>query len=150
MIVRRGREMGSRGPSFPSAAVGRVAPGWSGRDLGGLVGVALRAVLDALCCAKVFCRRIAGYAREVGFGHLEGEEEEAGAFEVEGVVGEAADDLGEGYLEILGVGDGRDVEGCTGVGSGRRAAGGVMVEAELLAAEGGGVAKFWANSGGCP
>ena len=74
---------------------------------------------------------------EVGFGHLEGEEEEVGAFGVECVVGESADDFGEGDLEVFWIGDGRNRERCASRGAGGRAARGVVVEAELLAAEGG-------------
>ena len=85
----------------------------------------------------------AGHCREVGFGHLEDGEEEAGAFGVEGVVGEAADDLGDGDLEIFGIEDGGQIEGSAGGrGSAGRAAGGVVEEAELLAAEGGRAARL--------
>src|ERR1035437_4272771 len=81
---------------------------------------------------------LARHGGEVGLGHLEGAEEEAGAFGIEGGVGDAADDLGEGHLEGFGVGDGRYIEGGVGRPSADgRAAGGVVVKAELLAAEGG-------------
>src|ERR1035437_2297071 len=81
---------------------------------------------------------LARHGGEVGLGHLEGAEEEAGAFGIEGGVGEAADDLRKGDLEGFGIGDGRYVEGCGfGHDAAGRAAGGGGVEAELLAAEGG-------------
>jgi hypothetical protein len=87
---------------------------------------------------RVRLTQVMRYRGEVGLSHLQSKEEEAGAFGVEGVVREAAADLGEGDLEGFGVDDGGQVEGgARGPGTGGRTTRGVVVEAELLAAEGG-------------
>jgi hypothetical protein len=81
--------------------------------------------------------------REVGLSHLEGGDEESGALEAEPVVGEAAEDLGEGHLEGFGIDDGGDVKARLGPpGADGWAPGGMVVEAELLAAEGGRATAF--------
>ena len=65
-----------------------------------------------------FCRGLgrlggAGCAEavEVGGGCLEGVDEQAGAFEVDAVAGEAGSDVGEGLLDGQGAGEIADVEG---------------------------------------
>jgi hypothetical protein len=81
---------------------------------------------------------------EVGGGDLEGVEEESGAARVEVVLGDAGDDLAEGLLDggaAAGLGE---LEGAAaglaeaGVGDGLAL--GVVVVAELFAAQGGGAA----------
>ncbi len=80
---------------------------------------------------------------EVEGGDVEAVEEEAGAFGVEGVGGDAGEDVGDGVLDDVGVLEGReDEDGVEGVlaevlGG---AAGGVVEVAEAFAAEGGGAA----------
>jgi hypothetical protein len=82
-----------------------------------------------------------GGAGQVDAGDLEAIEEEAGAFGVDFVGGDAAEDLADGYLDggaVFGVGQ---VEGGAAAAAlarvGDRAAGGVMVVAELFVAEAG-------------
>jgi hypothetical protein len=82
-----------------------------------------------------------GVAGEVGAGDLEAVEEQAGAFGVDLVVGDAAQDLADGGLDgeaVLGEGD---VEAGLAAATAARvvdgAAGGVVVVAELLGAEAG-------------
>ncbi len=78
---------------------------------------------------------------EVGGGDLESVEEEAGAFGVDVVPGDAGEDVVEGELDAGAVVDGRHQEdGCfagTAFGGGRLLAGAVVIEAEVLPAEGG-------------
>jgi hypothetical protein len=71
-------------------------------------------------------------------GYLEAVEEDAGAFGVELVGGEALDDLAEGLLELAAVGGGGEGEASGGAVAEGGGAGGVVVEAEALGAEGGG------------
>jgi hypothetical protein len=72
-------------------------------------------------------------------GCLEALQQQTGAFGVEGVVGDAQGDLGEGDLDGAATGEQGEAERGLGVGgagvAGRRARR-VMVVAELLAAEG--------------
>jgi hypothetical protein len=73
-------------------------------------------------------------------GDLEAVEEKSGALGIDLVGGEALDDLVEGGLQAGGVGGDGDVEAATGaalIGVGNGAAGGVVVVAKALAAEGG-------------
>jgi hypothetical protein len=73
-------------------------------------------------------------------GDLEAVEEDSGAMDVEFVGGEAGDDFREGALDVLaGVGSGEG-EALAGAAVGGGFAGGVMVVAEALAAEGRGAA----------
>ena len=84
----------------------------------------------------------AGFSGEGGDGDLEAVEEEAGAFWVEVVGGDAAEDLGQGELDggaVFEDGHGEGVPvgvGIAGGVAGDGAAGGVVVEAEVLVAEG--------------
>jgi hypothetical protein len=82
-------------------------------------------------------------------GDLQAEEEEAGAFEVEVVGGDAGDDLGDGELDGGSVFEDGEREGFevgvemvrgAGLRHRDRSAGGVVVEAEVFAAQGGGAA----------
>jgi hypothetical protein len=81
-----------------------------------------------------------GGAPEVEGGEVEAVEEEAGAFGVEGVGGDAGEDVGDGVLDDVGVFEARDgedgVEGVLAEVFGG-AAGGVVEVAEVFAAEGG-------------
>lgn len=85
-------------------------------------------------------RSDAKFAREVAAGDLQAEEEIPGSLVVELIAGDEGQDLGEGELDSRAVLDGGQLEfGLIGVdpevpGSG--AARGVVVVAELLAAQG--------------
>ena len=86
------------------------------------------------------CAGGAGLFWEVVGGDAQAVEEEAGAGGVEGIGGDAGEDVGDGELDGVAVFEQREGEG--GVEGGDvevfgRAAGGVVVEAEVLAAEGG-------------
>ena len=87
---------------------------------------------------------IAGLAGEVEAGDLEAVEEEAGAFGVDGVLGEALEDLADGDLDggaVFGVREGEGgLAAAAGAGVGGGRAGGVVVVAEFFAAEGGAAA----------
>ncbi len=82
--------------------------------------------------------------REVEGGDLEAVEHEAGSARVDGVGGDAAEDLADGELDGSAVFGQGEVEFClagaTGARVGDGLAGGVMEVAELLAAEGGAAA----------
>ena len=82
--------------------------------------------------------------REVEGGDLEAVEEEAGAAGVDGVGGDAAEDLADGELDGAAVFGQGEVEGglagATGARAGDRLAGGVVEVAELFSAEGGAAA----------
>ena len=85
-----------------------------------------------------------GGSRDVEAGDLESVEEESGAFGVDFVAGDAAEDFADGGLDGAAVfGDG-DVEfslfGAAGTGVSGGAAGGVVVVAELLPFEAGAAA----------
>ena len=96
-------------------------------------------VLDGflLFFAVVFARGL--LAREVDGGDLKAVEEETGASRVDGVGGDAAEDLGDGDLDagaVFGVGDFEGGFGGVLLGRPRRGlAGGVVVVAECLVAE---------------
>lgn len=84
-----------------------------------------------------------GGAGEVGGGGAEAVEEKAGAGELDGLGGDAGEDVGEGELDGAGVlEDGEGEDGVFGedVEVFWGSAGGVVVEAEGLVAEGGGAA----------
>ena len=74
---------------------------------------------------------------EVGGGDLEAVEEHAGTFEVDVGEGEAAEDVVEGDLDGGAVVDAGHEEAAVVAGEARLAAGGVVVVAEVLSAEGG-------------
>jgi hypothetical protein len=86
------------------------------------------------------CMRGAELEGEVGGGDLEAVEEEAGAFGVELVAGDASEDVAEGDLDGGGVIDGGDGEGETiaaACGGGAEVARAAVVVAEVLSAQGG-------------
>ncbi len=77
-------------------------------------------------------------AGEVGAGDLEAVEEQAGAFGVDLVVGDAEEDVADGELDggaVFGQGEVEGVAVFAGARVGRGAAGGVVVVAEVLVAE---------------
>jgi hypothetical protein len=77
---------------------------------------------------------------EVGGGDLESVEEDSGAFVVQLAAGDAGEDVAQGDLDGGGVVDGRDGEDgelAATVGGGAKAAGALVVIAEVLAAESG-------------
>jgi len=82
---------------------------------------------------------VAGLAGQSTDGDLQAEDEEAGAFGVELVGGDAGEDLRDGELDRWAVFEDGEGEGFEGEGGGRGvvdgAAGGEVVEAEVLAAE---------------
>ena len=119
------------GSSAMSSARGARAPRLGSRDdlfdgLGGFRGEGLDARLG-----------------QVGGGDLEAVEEEAGAAWIELVGGDAAKDVDDGELEADAVVAVRELEVEGGLATAARArvwggfAGGVVVEAEIFAAEGG-------------
>jgi hypothetical protein len=75
-------------------------------------------------------------------GHLEGLENRSGAFEVEGIVGQARHDFAEGDLKVCAIGYEWQGERDMSFGASRGTARWVVVVAVLLAAERGGTAAF--------
>jgi hypothetical protein len=122
--------VGVRVPVHPTQA----EPGWGAR--GGGISPPERSLGEAPAGCGVDSMEVEG-------GDVEAVEEEAGAFGVEGVGGDAGEDVGDGVLDDVGVLEGReDEDGVEGVlaevfwGF----AGGVVEVAEAFAAEGGGAA----------
>jgi hypothetical protein len=123
--------LGVGGDGGEEAEVGVELDLVEGGDLSIFPGVA------AVVVASVF-------AGEGSGGDLEAEEEEAGAFGVEVIGGDAGEDLGDGELDggaVFQYGEGEGFEvGVRVAGDadlGDEAAAGVVVEAEVLAAQGG-------------
>jgi hypothetical protein len=83
-------------------------------------------------------RGAGGGAREVGGGDAEAGEKEAGLLVVDVAGGDAAEDLEEGELDGVAIVDAGHLEGAlVAMSVGGFAAGAIVVEAEVVAAEGG-------------